>query len=226
VSSPSGRTIVLATSRPAVAHLFEDALRRSVPPILVEQISMGPDRMGSHRGSIAAASAAIVDAGGDPSAALGLCRELRAVREDVPIMALVPSAQPFSLWHLQRLLAIPGGCSVVDLEATADDLVRSVQEQLRGRPCMHLEWPSGAAPLILGDGGERDLTLIGLVSFGLSDQEIGWRLQVSPHTARHRIERLRTQLGVRNRIELAAWAGRNGLYSAAALEPVTRPSSA
>jgi len=30
---------------------------------------------------------------------------------------------------------------------------------------------------------------------------------------KHRIEQLRNELGVRNRTELAAWAGRNGFYA-------------
>ena len=45
---------------------------------------------------------------------------------------------------------------------------------------------------------------------GLSDREIASRLHRSPHTIKHYVERLREAVGARNRIELAAWAGRHG----------------
>jgi DNA-binding NarL/FixJ family response regulator len=56
------------------------------------------------------------------------------------------------------------------------------------------------------------LQLLELVAYGRSDREIGALLHLSPHTVKHRIERLRDALGARNRIELAAWAGRHGFY--------------
>jgi DNA-binding NarL/FixJ family response regulator len=58
----------------------------------------------------------------------------------------------------------------------------------------------------------RALEVITLVAHGLSDREIGARLHLSRHTVHHKIERLRDDLGLKNRIELAAWAGRHGLY--------------
>jgi DNA-binding NarL/FixJ family response regulator len=89
---------------------------------------------------------------------------------------------------------------------------------------MHLQWPARSARLFNTVDGDRDQTLIGLVSLGLSDQEIGRKLRLSPHTVHHRIERLRTELGVRNRIELAAWAGYQGVYGRAAAGMVERSS--
>jgi DNA-binding NarL/FixJ family response regulator len=59
---------------------------------------------------------------------------------------------------------------------------------------------------------QRALEVIALVAHGLSDREIGARLHLSRHTVHHKIERLRDDLGLKNRIELAAWAGRHGLY--------------
>jgi DNA-binding NarL/FixJ family response regulator len=63
---------------------------------------------------------------------------------------------------------------------------------------------------------QRALEVIALVAHGLSDREIGARLHLSRHTVHHKIERLRDDLGLKNRIELAAWAGRHGLYVVAA----------
>ncbi len=58
----------------------------------------------------------------------------------------------------------------------------------------------------------RQLELITLVAHGLSDREIGERLHLSRHTVHHWIERLRDELNLKNRVELAAWAGKHGLY--------------
>jgi DNA-binding NarL/FixJ family response regulator len=187
---------------------------------------MAPDELGSREATIAEADMAIVDTGDDPLAGIRLCWALRDLRDDLAVIALACCAQPFSQWHLQRLLAMPGGCGVVDLEATADELARSVEKQLRGRTSMHLQWPPGSPRLAGAADGDRDLRLVGLVSLGLSDQEIGWQLRLSPHTVHHRIERLRAELGVRNRVELAAWAGCHGIYGRAAAEMVKRSSPA
>jgi DNA-binding NarL/FixJ family response regulator len=49
-----------------------------------------------------------------------------------------------------------------------------------------------------------------LVARGLRDREIGEQLHLSPHTVKHRVDQLCRTVHARNRIELAAWAGRNG----------------
>ncbi len=59
-----------------------------------------------------------------------------------------------------------------------------------------------------------DKKVLYLLSEGLSDREMGHRLFLSPHTVKHRVEQLRQKVGARNRIALAAWAGRHGLSSA------------
>ena len=54
--------------------------------------------------------------------------------------------------------------------------------------------------------------LLQMITCGLSDREIAERIHRSPHTVKHQIERLRDRLELRNRIELAAWAGAMGYY--------------
>jgi DNA-binding NarL/FixJ family response regulator len=46
------------------------------------------------------------------------------------------------------------------------------------------------------------------VALGLTDHEIGRRLSLSHHTVKHRIDRLRRRVHAKNRVQLAAWAGR------------------
>jgi DNA-binding NarL/FixJ family response regulator len=58
----------------------------------------------------------------------------------------------------------------------------------------------------------REVTLVTLVARGLSNHEIARTMHLSAHTIKHGVERLSQKLGVRNRVELAAWAGSNRHY--------------
>lgn len=69
-------------------------------------------------------------------------------------------------------------------------------------------------PLLNG----RDSALLTMVAQGLSNREIASAMHLSSHTVKHLLERLCQSLGVRNRIELAAWAGSNGHYERPAHE--------
>jgi DNA-binding NarL/FixJ family response regulator len=73
------------------------------------------------------------------------------------------------------------------------------------------EGSSTALSEALGDVARTQLSdpdkgLLKLVMLGLTDSEIGRQLYLSPHTVKHRIERLRHRAQARNRIQLAAWA--------------------
>jgi DNA-binding NarL/FixJ family response regulator len=225
--SATERAMIVATCRPAVRWFFEIVKERSRWPLTIEEIPVDPDQVADHSQEIGAAHVAFVDTGNDPLMAIRLCRALRIRRPELPIVALVCCTQPFTPWHLQRLLQIEGGCSVVDGESTVEDFLRSIDKLFQGKALMHLQLSADYAtlreglvrrtgPRSRGNGradAERDLSLIALVAAGLTDREIGLRLHLSPHTVHHHIERLRAELAVRNRIELAAWAGCHGIYS-------------
>jgi DNA-binding NarL/FixJ family response regulator len=51
--------------------------------------------------------------------------------------------------------------------------------------------------------------VLGLLSHGLSNPEIGSRLFISPKTVEHHVSRILFKLGLRNRAEAVAWALRN-----------------
>lgn len=55
-----------------------------------------------------------------------------------------------------------------------------------------------------------DLTILQLVSNGLSNREIAERVYLSAHTVKDRVERIMRYFGVTRRTELAAKAGRQG----------------
>jgi len=68
-----------------------------------------------------------------------------------------------------------------------------------------------APPLAGGQLTDSDARLLRLLADGLCDGEIAERVCLSPHTVKHRLDRLRDRYGLRNRIALAAWAVRNGI---------------
>jgi DNA-binding NarL/FixJ family response regulator len=176
----------------------------------------------SERRNVAAASIAVVDAGVDHARALEVCRGLRESRPTLPVAALICCPHSLSLRHL-RALADSGVGSLLDLHAAPSDTRNILQSAAKGDLVLHVRLSHGYKALwrhlIAGDdtlGGtsagevlsEGNLVLLELLTMGLGDQEMGQRLGLSPHTVKHRIEQLRETLGARNRIALAAWAGK------------------
>jgi DNA-binding NarL/FixJ family response regulator len=163
-------------------------------------------------------TAAVVDVALDPSTGAAVCRELRGRRPDLPVAAVVCCPHAVTPWMLQALLA-SGVNAVLDLQATAEEVRRALANIGDGGSVLHLQLrrDHGATLSELfapgNNRGETQRQLLKLVAGGLTDQEIGSRLYLSPHTVKHQIDQLRRELRVRNRTELAAWAGRQGLYT-------------
>ncbi len=66
----------------------------------------------------------------------------------------------------------------------------------------------------MGQGRELsklDITILQLVSSGLSNREIAERVCLSTHTIKDRIEKMMRHFGASRRAELAAKAARQGL---------------
>ncbi|MFC7547627.1 response regulator [Plantactinospora sp. GCM10030261] len=63
----------------------------------------------------------------------------------------------------------------------------------------------------LGTLTDREREVVGLVGEGLSNDEIGKRLVVSPATARTHVSRAMTKLGARDRAQLVVFAYQSGL---------------
>ena len=62
-----------------------------------------------------------------------------------------------------------------------------------------------------GDLSERDRQVIALVAEGLSNEEIGKRLFISPATVKKQISTLLLRLGLENRVQLAVYAVKAGI---------------
>jgi two-component system response regulator DevR len=200
--------VLLATGRPAVRTFFES--------------------LGFRVGTIAVAAApengmradvVVVDAALDPVAAIDFCLAAHADRPELPIVALVCCPRALAPWTLRSLLAA-GVSSVLDLRGRGDETRRALLSAAGGETVLHVHLSRGGSALLSDVFSARparrelQLSLLELVALGLPDREIGQRLHVSPHTVKHSIEQLRSAVGVRNRTELAAWAGRNGFYPA------------
>jgi DNA-binding NarL/FixJ family response regulator len=198
-----------------VVRVFLGALRAELVPA-----EMHPDAVTKELARTA--SAAVVDVAPDPPAAVAVCRELRRRRDDLPIAAVVCCPHSLTPWTLRALLGA-GVTGILDLRATPEEAARTVESVALGASVLSLELRRGHRELLQeivagpGEGSETKTRLLALVALGLSDREIGAQLHLSPHTVKHQIEQLRRQLRIRNRTELAAWAGRHGFYDGGAL---------
>jgi DNA-binding NarL/FixJ family response regulator len=134
------------------------------------------------------------------------------------------------LTHLRpwlfRALVAASVESFIDLETTGAEALDALGRVARGETVLGLRLGMHKLALLrdlrAGHGLRPEShALLEYVARGLSDQEIGQRLHLSPHTVKKHIEQLRDRLGARNRIELAAWAGRQGLYTPQRTPPGT-----
>jgi DNA-binding NarL/FixJ family response regulator len=198
--------LLLATSRPAVHTFFAGLGFRT-----------GTTSVGAVSREIDIADVVLVDTVPDARAAIAWCEDLHARRPDLPLVALVCCQYALAPWQLRALLAA-GVSAALDLRAHPREVRRALVDAAQGETVLHLQLGRGGAPLLRDVFSEKparreqQLRLVELVALGLPDHEIGRRLHLSPHTVKHSIEQLRAAAGVRNRIELAAWAGRSGFY--------------
>jgi DNA-binding NarL/FixJ family response regulator len=198
--------LLLASSRWSVHAYFAGLGACGLPGLVVAPVPENLD--------VQEADAVAVDTGLDAPKAIALAQ---ALREQVPVVAVLCCPQSVTPWQLQELVRV--GASVLDLAAPPEEAVRVLESVSRGGSVFHVhlrrEHRAFLHEIIVGgdDGGEEKARLLGLLALGLPDHEIGRRLHLSRHTVKHRLEGLRNEVGVRNRIELAAWAGRHGFYA-------------
>ena len=83
----------------------------------------------------------------------------------------------------------------------------------RGRRvgALAMAWATGAAEAAQRELSKLDMTILQLLSSGLSNREIAQRVYLSTHTIKDRIEKMMRYFNVSRRAELAAKAARQGL---------------
>ncbi len=112
----------------------------------------------------------------------------------------------------QAVITTYGGGSVITPEL-AGHLLREFSGNARGEG-------SSARPLL----ASRELEVLRLLADGLTDNEIGKQLYISPRTVQNHLARVRDKTGMRRRPELARWAVEHGV-AAASSTPVAGSAS-
>lgn len=222
VESTSEFRLLLATDRSGMLAVFLD-LCLDGQSATVSHIPLAAEALAHRSQDIVAASVVVVDASVDPVIGLQLCRNLQQLQPSLPVVALFCCSHSVSL-HYLRALADAGVSGMLDLHATAEEIAHVLLSAVQGDLVIRLEMNDAETPLwrqilagsevsgeppVLSDG---DVEVLRLLTLGLSENEMGRRLHLSPHTVKHRVEELRQRVGAPNRIALAAWAGWYGLY--------------
>jgi DNA-binding NarL/FixJ family response regulator len=145
--------------------------------------------------------------------AVDVCRQLREQRADLPVGVVFCCPRAASAENL-RTCRDAGIGSFLDLQLSSEQTLSALRSMARGETVVRLQLSEGSSSVLFNSQNPdeqlspRDFTLLRLVALGLTDHEIGAELCLSHHTIKHRLERLRGRLNARNRVQLAAIAGR------------------
>jgi DNA-binding NarL/FixJ family response regulator len=202
--------IVVATGRPSVGDFFA-ALGRKSSAVSTTTFGISAAAVERAARAVTAASVAIVDGSIDPVEALVVCGALGAQRADLRIGILFCCPHAATPESMRPFLAAGIG-SFLDLQLSAEQMLTALRAIARGESVVRLREDTSAVLFNNHSADEQlsadELALLQLVALGSTDQEIGVHMCLSHHTVKHRIERLRHRLNARNRIQLAAYAGR------------------
>ena len=203
--------IVLAASRPPI-HAFIGAMSSEGSSVRVTGLPLDARAVAAATDALSNATVGVVDASVDATEALEVFSEMRAQHPSLPIGVLFCCPHAAKA-HRLRAFVDAGAGGFLDLRMSAEETLVALQGLARGRGVFQLELAEGSSTGLseaLGDVSSVPLSdhekgLLKLVMLGLTDWEIGQRLYLSPHTVKHRIERLRRRAQARNRVQLAAW---------------------
>ncbi|MFE6774969.1 response regulator [Streptomyces sp. NPDC057702] len=116
-----------------------------------------------------------------------------------------------------------GACGFLLKDASPALLVEAVRAAARGdalvspavtvRLLQRYDWSELRAPADAAPAGlsERELDIVRLVAVGRTNREICDELYLSPSTVKTYLARVQGKVGVRNRVEIAAWAWQHGV---------------
>lgn len=217
--------LLLVSQRPIIEAVFSSFKQLGPRNLEVNCVPPKVEMVSDRVEELSDVTVAVVDAVSDPVATVGVCKELRARNPSLPLLVLVTCSRSVSLLQSQALIDA-GASGMLGPSVTPQEILSAVDRVAQGHIVFQLEHAmdlsllggllsdySGAKRESLFAGHEADL--LQFVAQGLSDEEIGRRLHVSPPTVRRRMERLRKVTATNNRTELAGWAGSQGFYSAA-----------
>ena len=189
---------------PAEVRLLVEAVDRDAP--------VGPDRWGPRRAARAHLEAAMLEAEGDPAAALATYREV------------LDHADVYRAAHLRAdchhgaarcLLALGDQPGALDQARAAARLLERWPGWRRDEAAALLRRLGEGPPAT--DGPDvltpREREVAALLAEGLSNGEIARRLYISTKTASVHVSNILAKLGMASRAEVAAWAVRSGLVA-------------
>lgn len=154
---------------------------------------------------------------------LGLCALIRQHASNPGIAILLcPSHQlrPFQLSTLLKAGVKAIATIHGDEQVLQAVLAAAHDEQLLHSYLLYLPCSTGPIIRLLDSNIERTSLLLSedtchllsLLTAGHTEAEIGKAMHLSVAGVRHRIEKICETIGVRNRMELASWAGAEGYY--------------
>jgi len=199
--------------RPSLGAFFTALDGRKSTAVSTTAIDFSATAVAQAGRAIDEASVALVDASIDPSEALDVCRQLLTRRVDLRIGIIYCCPHAATAQSVRPFLEM-GINSFLDLQLSADQTLIALRGIARGESVVHVQFSEDSSKALFNGGsrGEElsteDLALLHLVALGSTDHEIGLQMCLSHHTIKHRIERLRRRVDARNRIQLAAYAGR------------------
>jgi DNA-binding NarL/FixJ family response regulator len=109
-----------------------------------------------------------------------------------------------------------GVCGMLDKDAPVDDLVRAIQVVAGGGTYLD---PTAAAALIANRRGhtrpltQREREVLRLLADGMSNEQMGAELFISPQTVRTHVQKAMAKLGAQTRAQAVASALRESLIS-------------
>jgi two-component system response regulator DevR len=206
--------IVLFTGRPTVGTFFATMSGRKSSAVSTTTFDVSATAVEAASRAVSGASVAVVDASVDSAEALNVCVYMRTLHSDLRIGVLFCCPHAASSSSLRPFLDAGIG-SFLDLQLSPEQTLAAVRAIARGEDVMRLHLSAASCtalfanqPVAAEQLSDEDLALLRLLARGMTDHEIGDELCLSHHTVKHRIERLRRRQHARNRIQLAALAGR------------------
>ncbi|MEU4365337.1 response regulator transcription factor [Promicromonospora sp. NPDC023987] len=128
--------------------------------------------------------------------------------DDYVFGALEAGAAGFLLKGADEQTLVDAIRSVAAGDGTLDQrLTRRVLSEFASRRAAPRHHPAAVAATLT----DRELDILGLLSNGLSNQEMAAHLYIEPSTVKYHLAGLLGKIGVRDRLQAAVWAFRNGL---------------
>lgn len=136
--------VLLFSNRPAVKVFLASLPLAGFERVAVTSVPLSPENLAALNPRAVECEVVVLDVGSDPIAAVTLCRELRALRPHLPILAIARVVPAITVWHLQELVNA-GVSGLVDLQATPREMAAALHDVARGQVVLRINLGRGRA---------------------------------------------------------------------------------